>query len=69
MRIDKAIEGKNVHCLSNTNGSKSYFPTQDQLCYGGYEVTMFKTAGIQIPVDNADWYLMKETVRNIKNIK
>lgn len=67
LRIQKAIPDKNILPLSNTNGSEGYFPTQDQLCLGGYEIEMFKTSDIQTLVDNADWYLMTETVKNIQS--
>lgn len=67
LRIQKAVADKNILTLSNTNGSEGYFPTRDQLCMGGYEIKMFKTSGIQNFVDDADWYLMTETVKNITN--
>jgi hypothetical protein len=69
MRIDGAVNDMTVLSLSNANGSKGYFPTQDQLCRGGYEVTMFRYNGIQTPVDDADYHLMRETIRNINSLK
>ena len=69
MRINKAVPDLNILSLSNTNGSKGYFPTQDQLCRGGYEVTMFKYNGVQCLRDDADYHLMKETIRNLNNLK
>lgn len=68
MRINKAVKDLNVLSLSNANGSKGYFPTQDQLCRGGYEVTMFKYNGVQCPVDDADYYLIKGTLDNIEKL-
>ncbi len=68
MRINKATENLNVLSLSNANGSKGYFPTQDQLCRGGYEITMFKYNGVQCLCDDADYHLMKETLRNLKGL-
>lgn len=65
MRIDRAVPGKSVLSLSNTNGSKGYFITQDAICRGGYEVTMFRVADVQPFRDDADYYLMKETVNHI----
>lgn len=41
-------------CLSNTNGANSYFPSQDQLCRGGYEVREFQSGGIFCLTDDAD---------------
>ena len=47
-------------CLSSTNGSKGYFPSQDQICRGGYEIDMFLTNKVQTLIHNADDYLVKE---------
>ena len=69
LRIQKEVRDKNVLTLALSNGTGGYFPTQDQLCKGGYEITMFKTTNIQNYVDDADWYLIKETVNNIKKLK
>lgn len=69
MRINDAVKDLNVLSLSNANGSKGYFPTQDQLCRGGYEVTMFKYNGVQCPVDDADYHLFKGTVENIERLE
>lgn len=69
MRINKATPHLHVLSLSNTNGTKGYFPTQDQLCRGGYEVTMFKYNGVQCLADDADYHLMKETLRNLKGLE
>lgn len=68
MRIDRAFENKSVLSLSNTNGSEGYFITKDAVCRGGYEVDMFLYSHIQQYHDDADYYLMKETVDHIKNI-
>ena len=69
MRINEAVKDLNILSLSNANGSKGYFPTQDQLCRGGYEVTMFKYNGVQCPVDDADFHLLKGTLGNIEKLE
>ena len=69
MRINCAVEDLKVLSLSNANGSKGYFPTQDQLCKGGYEVTMFKYNDVQCPVDDADFHLFKGTLQNIEKLE
>ena len=69
MRINCAVEDLNVLSLSNANGSKGYFPTQDQLCKGGYEITMFKYNSVQCPVDDADFHLIKGTLENIERLE
>lgn len=68
MRIDKAFQTKAILSLSNTNGSEGYFITKDALCRGGYEVDMFLYGHLQQYHDDADFYLMQETVEHIKNI-
>jgi hypothetical protein len=68
MRIDKAFKNKSVLSLSNTNGSEGYFITGDACCRGGYEVDMFLYGHIQQFTDNADFYLMQETVKHIQNL-
>lgn len=55
-------------CVGYTNGSESYFVTQDQIALGGYEVNMFRYRRVQQYVDNADWYLIAATVDNLKQV-
>ena len=69
MRINKAVKNKTVLSLSNTNGSEGYFVTQDSLCRGGYEVNMFLYGHVQSFFDDADFYLMRETVDHINGLK
>lgn len=69
MRINKAVDDLNVLSLSNANGSKGYFPTQDQLCRGGYEITMFKFNSVQCFTDDADFHLMTGTLKNIEKLE
>ena len=66
MRINGAVKGMRVLSLSNANGSEGYFPTQDQLCRGGYEIEMFKRSDIQHFVDDADFHIVKETLNNME---
>lgn len=68
MRIDRAIKTKTVLSLSNTNGSEGYFVTKDAICRGGYEVTMFLYGHLQQFTDDADFYLMQESVKHIQNL-
>ena len=51
-------------CLAN--GTEGYFVTEDQICRGGYEVDSFKTAYVQPYADNADWFMVTETLKNLK---
>ena len=65
LRIAEQSDIPHVLILSNSNGSESYFVTQDQICRGGYEVEAFMTRHIQQYVDNADWYYITETLKQL----
>lgn len=68
MRIDGQIQNKSVLSLSNTNGSEGYYITKDAVCRGGYEVNMFLYGHVQQYHDDADFYLMQETVKHIREL-
>ena len=68
MRINRAVAGLHILSLSNANGSEGYFPTEDQLCRGGYEIGMFKYANVQPFADDADFHIVKETLQNLEDI-
>ena len=69
LRINKAKKGFEVFSLSNTNGSAGYFPCHSEISKGGYEIDMFLTHNIQPYCDNADFSLIKETLRNLEAFK
>lgn len=68
MRINGLVKTKTVLSLSNSNGSEGYYITRDVACRGGYEVNMFLYSHIQQFDDDADFYIMKESVNHIKNL-
>ena len=49
--------------LSNTNGTRAYLPSKDQICRGGYEVWQFRNANTYKLVDDADSYLVTENLK------
>ena len=65
MRIQKAAGDLEVLPVALANGDIGYFPTEDALCRGGYEIEMFKALFTQELVPNADYHLVLETLRNI----
>ncbi|MBQ8409861.1 MAG: neutral/alkaline non-lysosomal ceramidase N-terminal domain-containing protein [Clostridia bacterium] len=69
MRIAQESPVPYTLSLSNANGALGYFATQDQLCLGGYEIEMFMTANVQPFADNADYHMMVETVKHLKEMK
>ncbi len=50
-------------CLSNTNGSNAYLPTEDQLVRGGYEIGCFRFGSVYSMVDCADQHIIDENLR------
>jgi hypothetical protein len=69
LRIDKIVDDLDVIVLSNANGSGGYFPTESELCRGGYEINCFKFQNVQCYTDDADYQLIKETVRILGDLK
>ncbi len=68
LRVQRETKDYIVLSLSNANGSEGYFPTEDQLCRGGYEVAMYYSANIQQFKPHADYNLISETLKNIKKV-
>ena len=68
LRLKKSCKNSRILCLSNANGNDSYFPSQDQMCRGGYEVNMFKTAGSQPMVNDADNYLVTALAKALEEM-
>ncbi len=68
MRIARDSNVPRTLPLSNTNGKEGYFPTEDQLCRGGYEVEMFKSTYDQPYADDTDWHMVTETLKNLKKL-
>ncbi len=69
LRIQKYEKDFNVIVLSNVNGTGGYFPTQSEICRAGYEILCFLYDDTQCYTDDADYQFIKETIKNIKNIK
>ncbi|MBQ9735785.1 MAG: neutral/alkaline non-lysosomal ceramidase N-terminal domain-containing protein [Clostridia bacterium] len=66
LRIKKASDVPYVLSLALANGSSGYFATESDLCRGGYEIIMSRTANVQAYAPNADWYVVTGTVENLK---
>ena len=63
LRLRAYLPWPHTLSLSNTNGYCGYFPSQDQICRGGYEVDVFRTGGLYNLTDNADQHLIDEVRR------
>lgn len=68
LRIAKFSPFPYTLSLACTNGSKSYFVTESEICRGGYEINSFLYKDIQPFVDNADYYLIKNTLDDLKSL-
>jgi hypothetical protein len=63
LRLRAYLPWRYTLCLSNTNGYAGYFPSQDQICRGGYEVDVFRTGSLYNLTDNADQHWIDEVRR------
>ena len=52
--------------LSNANGEYSYFPSEDQICRGGYEVWMFSSMRIRPFVDQSEQIYIDQTMKELR---
>ncbi len=52
----------------NTNGQRSYLPSRDQLCRGGYEVQMFQGCDFYTPAEETDDNIIRENLRILRNL-
>jgi len=65
LRVKKDSPVPYTLILSNTNGQESYYATETEICRGGYEINMFLMRYLQLPVPNADWYYITQTLENL----
>lgn len=68
MRINKMSSIGSVLSTALTNGSTGYFPTEDQLCRGGYEIDSFLTTNLQPYAKDADFNLICETLKTLEKL-
>lgn len=65
LRIQRSSGRLEILPIAMANGVIGYFPTECEMCRGGYEINMFRATSLQEYVSNVDWYLVTETLRNI----
>lgn len=68
LRIAKYSPFPYTLSLACTNGSESYFVTETEICRGGYEINSFLYNNIQPFVSNADYYAVKDTLEDLKEL-
>ena len=69
LRIQKDNPNFVILPVTNANAYYAYFPTQSAISRGGYEVQMFQTANIQEYVDDVDYRLICESLKNIEKVR
>ena len=69
LRVAQELPALHVLSLSNANGAMGYFPTHDQLCRVGYEIECFLYNQVQAYTEDADYRLMRETLRTLALLK
>lgn len=67
MRVARESPWPVTLAVSNGNGSRGYFPTQQELCMGGYEVEMFLNRPHPL-VRNADQHLVSGCGRLLREL-
>ena len=66
LRIKDGSPFRHTLCVGYTNGSRSYFPSMDQIARGGYEVKMFRTRNLVPFADDAEQALVTESLKHIR---
>ena len=66
LRIKDGSPFRHTLCVGYTNGTRSYFPSMDQIIRGGYEVKMYRTRNLVPFADNAEQALVTESLKHIR---
>ena len=69
LRIDREVAHKTILSLSNTNGTEGYMVTRDAIVREGYEVGVFLYTHIQPWCDDADYHLVKGTLKHLESLQ
>ena len=68
LRIREYSPFRHTLCVGYINGSRSYFPSMDQIIRGGYEVKMFRTRNLVPFADDAEQAFVTESVKHIRRL-
>lgn len=66
LRIKDGSPFRHTLCVGYTNGTRSYFPSMDQIIRGGYEVKMYRTRNLVPFADDAEQALVTESLKHIR---
>ena len=68
LRIKAGSPYRHTLCVGYTNGSRSYFPSMDQIIRGGYEVEMYRTRNLVPFADDAEQAFVTESLKHIRSL-
>lgn len=68
LRVKAGSPFRHTLCVGYTNGTRSYFPSMDQIPRGGYEVKMFRTRNLIPFADDAEQAFVTESLKHIRSM-
>ena len=68
LRVKAGSPFRHTLCVGYTNGSRSYFPSMDQIPRGGYEVNMFRTRNLVPFADDAEQSFVTDSLMHLRNL-
>ena len=68
LRVKAGSPFRHTLCVGYTNGSRSYFPSMDQIPRGGYEVNMFRTRNIVPFADDAEQSFVTDSLTHLRRL-
>lgn len=68
LRIKAGSPFRHTLCVGYTNGSRSYFPSMDQIIRGGYEVRMFLTRNLIPFADDSEQGYVTNSLENMRRL-
>ena len=68
LRVKAGSPFRHTLCVGYTNGSRSYFPSMDQIIRGGYEVRMFKTINLIPFRDDSEQFYVTQSLQHIRDL-
>lgn len=66
LRVKAGSPYRHTLCVGYTNGSRSYFPSVDQIVRGGYEVDMFRNRNLVPFADDAEQAFVAGSLQQIR---
>lgn len=68
LRVKAGSPFRHTLCVGYTNGSRSYFPSMDQIIRGGYEVEMYRTRNLVPFADDAEQAFVTGSLQQLRDL-